>query len=59
MGNNIVTNHDFRAKERNLEDLVREVDDTIKSLKERLNTAENLIEDGNKLLKRYVYKMSS
>ena len=59
MCNNIVTNHDFQAKQRNLEGLVREADDTIKSLKERLDTAENLIEDGNKLLKQYVNKMSS
>ena len=33
-------------------------DDTIKSLKKRLNTAENLVEDGNKLLKQCVNKMN-
>ena len=30
---------------------MRGADDTIKLSKERLNTAENLVEDGNKLLK--------
>ena len=37
---------------------MREADDTVKSLKEILNAAENLVEDGNKLLKQCVNKMN-
>ena len=44
--------------QRNLEALVTEADDTIKSLKKRLNTAKNLVEDGNKLFKQCVNKMN-
>ena len=52
----ITNNDDFQAKQMNLEALVREKDGTIKSLKERLNAAENSFEDGNKLLKQCVNK---
>lgn len=37
---------------------MRGADDTIKLSKERLNTAENLVEDGNKLLKQCLNKMN-
>ena len=54
----ITNNDDFQAMQRNLEALVTEADDTIKSLKKRLNTAKNLVEDGNKLFKQCVNKMN-
>ena len=47
------SNDDFQAKQSNLEVLVKG-----KSLKERLNAAENLFEDGNILLKQCVNKMN-
>ena len=48
----------FQDRQRDLESELKKVDDSISSIKERMDSAERLVEEGNILLKACVKKMN-
>ena len=48
----------FQDRQRDLESELKKVDDSISSIKERMDSAEKLVEEGNILLKACVKKMN-